>query len=256
MDTSNRENEEIRVLDSESPRSSTRNTDIVPDIVRKLLAEVSNIRDENKQLRKEMEGLKAKRKTKLGKNISFDGSSYQALTKKLLTEVRAVYGKKKWRKSTIKAAVHQHWRSIRDDKTKKANNSFEKHRRRIMRSNRLKRVYKARLNFLDNSTVLSDGDKKRAREILSSPEALHYMSSEESCEEEAVETGGDPTPRKVRKLSWERSQLRNIKVKLDKAYFAALTEKQCRTTARVNPTVNESSRPHPTNGPRWAVRSD
>lgn len=65
MDTSNRENEEIRVLDSETPRSSLRNTDIVPDIVQKLLAEVSNIRDENKLLRKEMEGLKAKRKTKL-----------------------------------------------------------------------------------------------------------------------------------------------------------------------------------------------
>ena len=37
----------------------------------------------------------------------------------------------------------------------------------------------------------SDGDKKRAREILSSPDALHYMSSEESYEDEAVE----PRPR-------------------------------------------------------------
>lgn len=49
------------------------------------------------------------------------------------------------------AAVHQHWRSIRDDKTRKTNNSFEKHRRQIKRSNRLKRVsivhqlYEARL---------------------------------------------------------------------------------------------------------------
>ena len=49
-------------------------------------------------------------------------------------------------------AVHQHWRSyIRDDKIRKANNSFNKHRWRIKRSNRLKRVsilhqlYKARL---------------------------------------------------------------------------------------------------------------
>lgn len=33
---------------------------------------------------------------------SFDNSSNQALAKKLLTEVRAVYGKKKWMKSTIK----------------------------------------------------------------------------------------------------------------------------------------------------------
>ena len=36
--------------------------------------------------------------------------------------------------------------------------------------------------------MLSDGDKKRAREILSSPDALHYMSSEESCEDEACST--------------------------------------------------------------------
>ena len=49
------------------------------------------------------------------------------------------------------AAVHQHWRLIRDDKTRKTNNSFEKHRRQIKRSNRLKRVsivhqlYEARL---------------------------------------------------------------------------------------------------------------
>ncbi|XP_022809240.1 uncharacterized protein LOC111346200 [Stylophora pistillata] len=185
-----------------------------------------------------MEGLKAKRKRRLS---HLDGSSNQALAKKLLTEVWAVYGKKKWRKSTIKAAVHQHWRSIRDDKTKKANNSFERHRRRIKRSNRLKRKLSRRLSTLDNSTVLSDGDKNRAREILSSPDALHYMSSEESCEEEAVEPRGGPTPRKVRKLSWERSKLRNIKVKLDEAYFAALTEKQRRTSARVNRTEDEFS---------------
>lgn len=91
--------------------------------------------------------------------------------------------------------------------------------------------------------MLSDGDKKRAREILSSPDALHYMSSEESCEEEAVEPRGGPTPREVRRLSWERRKLRNIKVILDEAYFATLNEKQRRTSARVNRTEDESSRP-------------
>ena len=40
--------------------------------------------------------------------------------------------------------------------------------------------------------MLSDGDKKRAREILSSPDALHYMSSEESYEDEAVEPRSGP----------------------------------------------------------------
>ena len=38
------------------------------------------------------------------------------------------------------AAVHQHWRSIRDDQTRKTNNRFEKHRGKIKRSNRLNRV--------------------------------------------------------------------------------------------------------------------
>ena len=47
----------------------------------------------------------------------------------------------------------------------------------------------------------TDG-KKRAREILSSLDALHYISSEESCEE-ALEPMSGPKPRKIRKLSWE-----------------------------------------------------
>ena len=103
--------------------------------------------------------------------------------------------------------------------------------------------------------MLSDGDKKRAREILSSPDALHYMSSEESCEDEAVEPRNGPKPRKIKKLSWEKSKLRNIEAKLDEAYLAGLTECTC-TSARVNRTEDESPCPHPTNGPRWAVRSD
>ena len=69
MDLSNTGNDENGVLDPETPRAAS--SDIVPasendsDLVRKLLAEVSNIRHENKQLRKEMEDLKTKRKTKL-----------------------------------------------------------------------------------------------------------------------------------------------------------------------------------------------
>ena len=47
-----------------------------------------------------------------------------------------------------------------------------------------------------------------------------------------------------------------MKVKLDDAYVAGLTKEQRRTSARVNRTEDESPRPHPTNGPRWAVRSD
>ena len=47
-----------------------------------------------------------------------------------------------------------------------------------------------------------------------------------------------------------------MKVKLDDAHVAGLTKKQRRTSARVNRTEDESPRPHPTNGPRWAVRRD
>lgn len=104
--------------------------------------------------------------------------------------------------------------------------------------------------------MLSEGDKRRAREILSSPDALHYISSEESCEDDAAEPKSGPRPRKIRKLSWEKSKLRNIKAKLDEAYLAGLSEKQRRASARVSRTEEESSRPHPTDGPRWAVRSD
>ena len=82
------------------------------------------------------------------------------------------------------------------------------------------------------------------------------MSSEESCGDEPVESRNGPKPRKIKKLSWEKSKLRNIKAKLDEAYLAGLTEKRRSTSARVNRTEDESPRPHPTNGPRWAVRSD
>ena len=82
------------------------------------------------------------------------------------------------------------------------------------------------------------------------------MSSEESCEDEAVEPRRGPKPQKIRKPSWKKKKLRNIKVKLNEAYLAGLTEKQRRTSARVSQTEDESPRPHPTNGPRWAVHSD
>jgi len=109
---------------------------------------------------------------------------------------------------------------------------------------------------LEKTTVLSDEDKKKAREILSSPDAMNYMSSEESCEEDAVERRSGPKPRKIRRLSWEKSKLRNIKAKLDEAHFAGLSERQRRTSARVTRSEEESARPHPSKGPRWAVRNE
>ena len=110
-----------------------------------------------------------------------------------------------------------------------------------------------RLSCLERTTVLSDGDTERAREILSSPNAVDFMSSEES-EDEAVE-GKGPKPRKIRKLAWERSKLKNIKAKLDEAYLEGLNEKQRRTSARISRSGEAiSARPRPANGPRWAIR--
>ena len=62
---------------------------------------------------------------------------------------------------------------------------------------------------------LSEMDKAKAREILSSPEALKYMSSEDS-EDDMDRTANGPIPRKVRRLPWERSMLKNIKGRLNK----------------------------------------
>ena len=88
--------------------------------------------------------------------------------------------------------------------------------------------------------MLSEGGKRRVRQILSSPNALHYIS-EESCQ---AEPRSGPRPRKIRKLSWKKSKLRNIKAKLEEAYLAGLTEEQRRTSARVNRTEEESLRLH------------
>lgn len=79
------------------------------------------------------------------------------------------------------------------------------------------------------------------------------MSSEES-EDEAEKSKG-PKPRKIRKLAWEGSKLKNIKAKLDEAYLQGLSEKQRRTSARISRSCEAiSERPRPANGPRWAFR--
>ncbi|KAK2562462.1 hypothetical protein P5673_014121, partial [Acropora cervicornis] len=99
-----------------------------------------------------------------------------------------------------------------------------------------------RLSSLENKTALSKGDKAKAREILSSPNAVEYMSSEESDPGDTTEERSrGPKPRKIRKLSWERSKLKNIKEILDECYFSGLNAKQ-------------SPRPCPVGGPNWAIR--
>ena len=88
---------------------------------------------------------------------------------------------------------------------------------------------------------------------MSSPETLKYMSSEDS-EDDMDATANGPKPRKVKRLPWERSKLKNIKVRLDEEYFKGLSERQRRTSARIIRTDALSTRPCPADGPRWAVR--
>ena len=104
---------------------------------------------------------------------------------------------------------------------------------------------------------MSDNDKEKAREIFCSPNAIDFMSSEESDNDDPAPSRG-PKPRKVRKLEWEKSKLKNLKAKLDEAYLEGLSERQRRTSARLSRTDREepSERPCPTNGPRWAIRRE
>ena len=81
------------------------------------------------------------------------------------------------------------------------------------------------------------------------------MSSEES-EGELEATANGPKPRKIKKLPWERSKLRNIKARLDEDHLKGLSERQRRTTARVSRSDEASTRPCPNDGPRWAVSSE
>ena len=143
--------------------------------------------------------------------------------------------------------------SIHNNKRKYANSTLKRFSRVLI--NYFPQKLSRRLSCLHTSTALYERDRRRAREILSSPDALHYISSEKSCEDDAAEPRSGLKPRKIRKLSWERSKLRNIKAKLDEAYLARLTEKRRHTSTPVSRTEEESSRPHPTNGPRWVVRS-
>ena len=98
--------------------------------------------------------------------------------------------------------------------------------------------------------------RQKKRERLSSSNAVEVMPLEES-EDEVPRDSRGPKPRKVKKLAWEQSKLKNIKAKLDEAYLEGLSEKQRRISARVSRTGEEAStRPRPANGPCWAVRND
>ena len=99
---------------------------------------------------------------------------------------------------------------------------------------------------------LSERDKGKAMEVFHSPSALDFMSSEES-DMESENTSG-PQPRKVKKLQWQRTKLRNIKSVLDRHHDSMLIPKQRRTTAPIRVSNDFSNRDRPRRSPKWAVR--
>lgn len=104
---------------------------------------------------------------------------------------------------------------------------------------------------------LSQQDKDRIKELLSRENALKYISSEESEEENAT-PGNGPTPRHVRPLKWERSKLRTIKSVLDATHQARMSKRQKRTAANITRNIGQhlSLRPLPNGCPSWAGRQE
>ena len=80
------------------------------------------------------------------------------------------------------------------------------------------------------------------------------MSSEES--DDAWSEGVGPRPRKIKKLPWERSKLRNIKAVLDRHYTSSVSDRQKRTQGAVSRDGEQSTRAAPKESPSWAVYRD
>lgn len=107
-----------------------------------------------------------------------------------------------------------------------------------------------RLKALQTAPLRED-EKEKALFLFSSPKALEYISSEES-DGDSNATG--PRPRKVIKLAFERTKLKNMKRALDEHRHKMLTDRQKRTTAAVRESTELSERRPPGDSPKWAVR--
>ncbi|KAK2547558.1 hypothetical protein P5673_032427 [Acropora cervicornis] len=119
--------------------------------------------------------------------------------------------------------------------------SFESTENKAMAKTVLGEKLSRHLSSLEK-TPLSEKDKERAQEILLASSAIEYMSSEESdIGATENESSRGPKPRKIRKLGWERTKLRNLKARIDESHNESLSDKQRRTSAQLTRT-------------RWAVR--
>ena len=94
--------------------------------------------------------------------------------------------------------------------------------------------------------TFSLGDQRKADDLFNLPNAIDFMSSEESDDEAAEYSGRGPKPRKTKRLSWQRSKLRNIKEILDERYNAQQTKQQRRISAITRQGEEVSGRSAPT----------
>lgn len=95
------------------------------------------------------------------------------------------------------------------------------------------------------------GKKEKCMPVLNN---IDYMSSEESEIEE--EEGQRRLVFYVKKLTWERSELRNGKQELDELYMSTLSCLALLKWVKRVRKVRESDRPHPDCRFRWAVAKE
>lgn len=82
------------------------------------------------------------------------------------------------------------------------------------------------------------------------------MSSEESCNDDDVQPGPGLKLRKIRRLSWEREKLLNIKRATDDKIKSNMTAAQKRLSLRLIIANDKSLRPMPKSIPSWAAKDE
>ncbi|XP_073252123.1 uncharacterized protein [Porites lutea] len=133
------------------------------------------------------------------------------------------FGKKKWPKAEIKGAIFQYFKSTRDDVVRQKNGKLKEHGFLVRRRLRAKRKLTYRTEVLGKAHLSAD-DKTKIKALLDLPNAVKFMSSEESDNNEDGRRG--PPPRHIKPLRWERSRLKKIKAVLDASYEAHMTKRQ------------------------------
>ncbi len=141
---------------------------------------------------------------------------------------------------------------LRDDRHRELNGKKETHRNTAKHRNRLNRKLEKRRTIVraDNPPPLSADQLSLANEMLSA--GPDYMSSDESDTED---NEGYGTRLKVRRLSWESTQMKDIKDIVDQhgIKIANKRQKAKMTYYRRDASCEISTRPVPSKLLNWAV---